>query len=153
LHDIVSFTDLKEGVGLKKTIMILVIVLAAFFAIGCTQDVGEPTVEEELPTEDTEVLEENSQPADDTEESAGVVVEVAIENFAFNPATVEISVGDTVMWTNFDSAPHTATGNEGEFDSGTLQTDQSFSFTFEEAGDFDYICTIHPSMEGVVVVE
>ncbi len=153
MHDIVSFTDLKEGVGLKKTIMILVIVLAAFFAIGCTQDVGEPTVEEELPTEDTEVLEENSQPADDTEESAGVVVEVAIENFAFNPATVEISVGDTVMWTNFDSAPHTATGNEGEFDSGTLQTDQSFSFTFEEAGDFDYICTIHPSMEGVVVVE
>lgn len=138
-----------------KKIIIFVVILAAFLAIGCAQDGGETgELEEELPAEGTtEVLEEDSHPANDSREASGVVVEVVIEDFTFKPATVEIFVGDTVMWTNFDSAPHTATGNEGEFDSGTLQTDESFSFTFEEAGSFDYICTVHPYMEGTVIVE
>ncbi|MBP2029103.1 plastocyanin [Methanohalophilus levihalophilus] len=145
---------------MKKTILMLAIVLVAFLAIGCTQDGGEtPVVEEEAPAEETPEDATEELPVDDTEttedeeEPAGVVVEVAIEDFKFVPESVTITTGDTVMWTNFDSAPHTATGNEGEFDSGTLQTDESFSFTFEEAGSFDYICTIHPSMEGVVIVE
>ncbi|MCD4822153.1 MAG: hypothetical protein K8R11_08830, partial [Methanococcoides sp.] len=51
------------------------------------------------------------------------------------------------------SAPHTATDNNDMFDSGTLAKGESFIMTFEEAGTYDYICTIHPWMEGTVIVE
>ena len=81
-------------------------------------------------------------------------VGVDISDFAFNPATVTIQVGDTVTWTNNDSTAHTATSadDEGLFD-GEMAPGASFSFTFTEAGTFDYICELHPEMEGTVVVE
>lgn len=81
----------------------------------------------------------------------GETHEVTIENFAFDPADLEIEAGDTVRWTNQDSAAHTATG-EGTFDSGTMQTGETFDFTFDEPGTFDYICTIHPEMTASVTV-
>jgi plastocyanin len=79
--------------------------------------------------------------------------EVEIEDFAFVPQNVQISVGETVTWENYDSAPHTATGDNGEFDSGNLATDQTFSHTFDTAGTFNYHCTVHPNMTGSVVVQ
>ena len=79
--------------------------------------------------------------------------EVEIRDFAFDPAAIEISVGDTVTWHNYDSAPHTVTGDNGEFDSGNLNTDQTFSHTFTTAGTFTYHCNIHPNMKGTIVVK
>ena len=79
--------------------------------------------------------------------------EVEIENFAFVPAAIQIAVGDTVTWENYDTAPHTVTGDNGEFDSGNLNTDQTFSHTFDAAGTFAYHCNIHPNMTGSVVVQ
>jgi plastocyanin len=78
---------------------------------------------------------------------------VTIANFAFDPATVRIQVGDSVTWTNQDSAPHTATAADGSFDTGQLGDGDSGSVTFETAGSFAYICSIHPAMAGTVVVE
>lgn len=78
---------------------------------------------------------------------------VQISNFAFSPATLTIAVGDTVTWTNADEEAHTATAADGTFDSGSLGTGASFSFTFTEAGTFPYICEFHPQMEGTIVVE
>jgi plastocyanin len=75
---------------------------------------------------------------------------VAIENFVYSPATVNVNVGDSVTWTNGDSAPHTATGDG--FDTGTLNEGESGSATFSSAGTFDYICALHPNMKGTVVV-
>jgi predicted secreted protein with PEFG-CTERM motif len=84
------------------------------------------------------------------------------DSYAPNP--VEINVGDTVTWTNDDSQPHTATsgtpsgGADGTFggEAGSfgiiLTTGQSMSFTFTEAGEFPYFCTLHPNMVGTVVV-
>lgn len=139
---------------MKITTMILAIVLTAFLAIGCTQDGGQQVeIGEESEVETTELLEEDGHPEDSDEETSGVVVEVTIEDFKFDPAPIRISVGDTVTWTNFDSATHTATSNGAEFDSGYLKKGESFSFTFEQKGTFDYICTIHPYMEGTVIVE
>jgi plastocyanin len=77
---------------------------------------------------------------------------VTIKNFAFAPASISVSVGDTVTWINQDSAPHTATGNGGSFNTGTLKKGQSGSHTFTKAGRFAYICAIHPNMRGTVVV-
>ncbi len=75
-----------------------------------------------------------------------------IADYSFTPATLTVHVGDTVTWTNNGPAPHTATANNGSFNTGTLQKGQSASHTFTQAGTFAYICTIHPFMHGTVVV-
>ncbi len=79
--------------------------------------------------------------------------DVTIAGFAFDPATVTIQVGDSVTWTNEDSAPHTATAGDGSFDTGQLGNGDSETVTFDAAGTFAYICSIHPQMAGSVVVE
>jgi plastocyanin len=82
--------------------------------------------------------------------SAQKTVDVSIQGFAFNPASVQISTGDTVKWTNMDSVDHTVTGST--FNSGMIHTGQSFEFRFTTPGVFDYHCSIHPSMKGTVTV-
>jgi len=93
------------------------------------------------------------KPAKASKERAPQTVTVAISNFAFEPATITIAPGDTVVFVNQDSAPHTATHNGAVFDTGTLATGQSGSITIDESGSYDYLCTIHPSMKGTVVVQ
>lgn len=77
---------------------------------------------------------------------------VEIADFAFAPATLTITVGDTVTWTNQDAVAHTATSTAGVFDSGDLEQGESYSATFTAPGTYDYLCTPHPSMTGRVVV-
>jgi plastocyanin len=78
---------------------------------------------------------------------------VTIKDFAFDPPQLEVAVGATVTWTNQDGATHTVTGDNGEFDSGNLDTGKSFSFTFTTAGTYSYHCEIHPYMTATVVVK
>jgi hypothetical protein len=73
-------------------------------------------------------------------------------DFFFSPPSVTIAVGDTVTWHNSGQAPHTATANDGSFDTGTINAGGSGSHTFNSAGTFSYICTIHPNMHGTVRV-
>ena len=84
--------------------------------------------------------------------SAGGEAEITIADFAFSGAET-VAVGDTVTVTNEDSTGHTWTASNGEFDSGTLAQGETFEFTFEEAGEFDYVCSIHPQMAGTITVE
>jgi len=79
--------------------------------------------------------------------------QVDIRGFAFAPATVTVSVGGTVDWTNGDPASHTVTFNDGSQSSGTLAKGQAFKRTFDTAGTFTYHCLIHPSMTGTVEVK
>src|SRR2546423_3003395 len=73
---------------------------------------------------------------------------VTIKDFSFAPKSISINVGETVSWTNTGKQPHTATGSG--FDTGTLKQGQSAPHTFNTAGTFNYICTIHPFMKGTV---
>src|SRR3954464_11218270 len=73
---------------------------------------------------------------------------VTIDNFTFSPAEVKVKVGDTVTWTNHDDIPHTAV-SAGKFRSKTMDTDDTFSFTFTSAGDYKYFCSPHPHMTGM----
>ncbi len=75
---------------------------------------------------------------------------VEIKGFKFSPASLEVAVGDTVTFTNADSAPHTGTALDGSFDTGTLSGGQSATVTISGAGDIDYKCNIHPSMKGTI---
>jgi plastocyanin len=80
--------------------------------------------------------------------------EVSEEGIAFNPAEVTVSVGDTVTWTNNDSVGHDVTADSfSSGDAGGMSPGDKFEHTFDEAGTFDYVCTVHPGMEGTVVVE
>jgi plastocyanin len=71
---------------------------------------------------------------------------------SYNPNPVEVKVGETVTWINDDSGRHTATSTDGTFDSGIMGKGQSFSYTFDKAGEYSYFCTLHPNMVGTVVV-
>ena len=77
---------------------------------------------------------------------------VSIQNFAFVPDTIRIKAGQTVTWTNKDTAPHTATSLSGAFGSNDLATNQTFQFTFNTTGTFSYHCTVHPMMATAYVV-
>jgi plastocyanin len=78
--------------------------------------------------------------------------EVEIEDFAYGPDPVTIEEGGKVIWKNRDSAPHTATADDGSFDTGTIEEDKLKSETFKEPGTYAYVCSIHPQMHGMVEV-
>jgi plastocyanin len=81
-------------------------------------------------------------------------VTVKIDNFAFDAPTVTVPQGATVTWVNDDEDPHTVVAEDGRsFRSKTLDTGDSFSFTFMSAGTFGYFCSVHPHMTGKVVVK
>jgi len=81
-------------------------------------------------------------------------VTVKIDNFAFDAQTVTVAPGSTVTWVNDDDAPHTVVAEDGKsFRSRTLDTGDTFSFTFMSAGTFGYFCSVHPHMTGKVVVK
>ena len=79
-------------------------------------------------------------------------------NSCYLPASLSVSVGDTVEWNNIDTAAHTVTagspaeGPSGAFDSSLLMAGASYSFTFDAAGSYDYFCMVHPWMTGKVTV-
>lgn len=77
---------------------------------------------------------------------------ITIQGMAFSPAEITISRGDTIRFTNNDSAPHTATFRSAGKDTGRLSQGQSAELTFETAGSYDYFCAVHPSMRGRVIV-
>jgi plastocyanin len=77
---------------------------------------------------------------------------VTIDNFTFQPAQLTVKVGTTVTWQNHDDIPHTIV-SAGKFRSKTMDTDDSFSFTFTTAGDYKYFCSLHPHMTGMIKVE
>jgi plastocyanin len=79
-------------------------------------------------------------------------VELAISKFAFAPKEITVAPGTTIVWVNRDEAPHTVVAEGRSFVSKGLDTDDRFAHAFEREGDFNYICSVHPFMTGVVHV-
>jgi plastocyanin len=77
---------------------------------------------------------------------------VDIKNFAFSPATITVTAGSTVVWTNADSIQHDITFDGGSISSSVLNHNDTFSHSFTTAGTYHYICSIHPFMHGTVIV-
>ena len=80
-------------------------------------------------------------------------VGIVMKNLAFDPATVTIKAGESVIWTNLDSMNHTVVADNGEFKSGNLGQNATFTFKFDKAGSYPFHSGIHPSMTGTVVVQ
>jgi plastocyanin len=83
---------------------------------------------------------------------AAASASVSIRDFEFAPGSVTIDAGDTVTWNNQGPTPHSATADNGSFDTGILDDGQSGSHTFDQAGTFSYFCTPHPNMRGTITV-
>lgn len=78
---------------------------------------------------------------------------VSMHNFAFDPATITVNKGDTVIWQNNDSVTHHVAADDGSFDLGGQSGGVTVKFTFTKTGMFNYHCTIHTAMAGVVIVK
>ncbi|HEX5014950.1 MAG TPA: cupredoxin family copper-binding protein [Candidatus Limnocylindrales bacterium] len=83
---------------------------------------------------------------------ATAAVTVEIKDFKFAPDPVEAAVGDAVGWTNGDSAPHTATLDDGSCDTGNINQGATGVLVFNEAGTYTYHCSIHTNMKGTINV-
>lgn len=91
-----------------------------------------------------------SEPAPSGEASKSEKVQIV--EFTYEPDPVVVQAGGKVTWQNEDSAPHTATADDGSFDTGTIDEGKLGSATFKEPGTFTYFCEIHPTMHGTVEV-
>ena len=137
---------------MKKWLLLLVLGLALGLVAGCGDDDDD---DDGGGGGDTAAqTQEQTQPeATDTGGGeAGGSEEVSIGDNFFEPEEVTVSAGTTIKWTNEGQVPHTVT-QEGGFDSGTLEPGAEFEQTFDEAGEIDYVCTIHAGQTGKVVVE
>ena len=94
-----------------------------------------------------------SEAAPSAAPAAGGGDAVSIKNFAFGPASLTVPAGSTVTWTNDDSAAHTATADDGSFDSSSIAPGATFSQTFDTAGSFAYHCSIHTNMKATIEVQ
>jgi plastocyanin len=91
-----------------------------------------------------------SEPAPSGEAAKSEKAEIV--EFAYQPDPVVVQAGGKVIWQNEDTAPHTATADDGSFDTGTVDKGKLGSATFKEPGTFTYFCEIHPTMHGTVEV-
>lgn len=125
----------------------------------------EETPEEEVPVEEEPVMEEETPMEEMIMESSVSIPEGSstpgceADSACYLPAETTVGVGGTVTWTNDDTAAHTVTsgtptdGPDGMFDSSIVMSGATFEYTFEEAGQYDYFCIVHPWMTGKVAVE
>jgi len=86
------------------------------------------------------------------EEKSGAKA-VTIDNFSFGPMQLEVPAGTQVTWINKDDVPHTVVSVDHKFKSRALDTDERFSFTFQDPGMYEYFCSVHPKMTGKIVVK
>ena len=131
------------------------------------QDAESTTTEETVEINEEVMVEEPTAPVEESSEPKTVSVEIPkgtaspgceTSNACFSPASLTINAGDTVEWTNTDTAAHTVTsgspsdGPSGVFDSSLIMGGASFENTFDEAGSYDYFCMVHPWMVGNIQV-
>jgi plastocyanin len=112
-----------------------------------TETEAEPAATAPNPADESSPA-ETQAPAGKLQRSA----KVEIVDFAYDPDPVQVETGGKVIWQTMDSAPHTATADDGSFDTGTLEEGKLKSETFKKAGTYTYFCAIHPTMHGTVEV-
>lgn len=133
----------------KTGILALLIVIAAIFTIGVVgfifANVASPAaVATPLPT--------SALPSEETTPSAQRV-EVIISNLSFQPASITVGRGSTIVWRNQDTVSHTVTAGDGSFNSGTIVAGDMFEQRFDKVKTYTYSCSIHPEMKGMIIVK
>lgn len=127
---------------MKKILIGICLMLCVLLLVSCAPKAEEKKVEKEI-----------TPPSLSEEEtgSSAVIHQVVIQNDQFDPESLAIKNGETVEWSNQDDTAHTVTFDNGEFDE-KLPVGATASYTSTKSGNFDYHCSIHPSMQGDVSV-
>jgi plastocyanin len=120
-----------------KKIIIFSFLGLSLILVGCGAQI--------TPTAKQNQISNQSQPV-----TAENTTNITIQNFAFNPVVLTVTKGTTVTWTNNDSVTHQIKSET--FNSDRLGNGESFSFTFNQTGNFDYVCAIHSTMKGKIIV-
>jgi plastocyanin len=135
-----------------RTLPITIPVIAALAFASCGDDGETGTT---APAGGGGAAATETQPSGNAPAPSGEAVraeKVEIVEFAYDPDPVTIEEGGKVIWVNRDPAPHTATADDGSFDTGTLEEGKLKSETFKQPGEYTYFCRIHPTMHGTVQV-
>lgn len=151
---------------MKSGFIILIILVGALVVSGCSSTnmpksvptpaptpayTQMPTTPESTPQTGTLAQNVTANISDKNIGNTSNTIDITIQGFAFHPATITISAGDTVKWTNRDSVNHDVKGDT--FDSGVMKSDGTFEMIFNQTGTYNYICSIHPSMQGQIIVQ
>ncbi|AFV24678.1 blue (type 1) copper domain protein [Methanolobus psychrophilus R15] len=146
----------------KGLIISFAVLLVVFFAIGCTDTGTDDGTDDTVvvpPTDDEPIDDEITEPTepttDDQQTDDDVVdtTEIMINEDGFDPETIRVMLGDTVTWTNTGQEDATITSDDDFFNSGMLGPGESFSYTFDVAGTFDYSSEEDFMTSGTVIVE
>lgn len=139
---------------MKKIVLIVVAFLIIFAGYAIYEEIKKEKTESNSATPTSSIITSNSNVLLSSNREA------KIENFSFNPPVLEIKAGDTVVWTNKDSAPHQIASDPHPkhtdlpaLSSGNLSINQTYSFTFNDIGEFNYHCHLHPYMKGKIIVK
>jgi plastocyanin len=143
-----------------KTVVVPVLLALTFAAAACGDDDSGETATQPgggaaEATEPDAAAEEEEEPAQSEPAPSGEAArseKVEIVDFFYQPDPVTVAVGGKVTWRNEDPEPHTATADDGSFDTEAIDPGKLKSETFKEAGTFSYFCEIHPQMNGSVEV-
>ncbi|MEK7447571.1 MAG: cupredoxin domain-containing protein [Patescibacteria group bacterium] len=127
---------------MKKPFIILAVVVLVIAGVGAyfllSSAYKQKTPEVRLPSEQT--------PQPPKEKNT-----ITIKDFAFNPDTLTVKVGDTVTWSNEDGVVHSIKATD--FTSPNIKNSETYKFQFTKVGTYGYNCGIHPYMKGKIVVE
>ena len=139
---------------MKKT-LILCLILFYIVISGCSTQKTEPQTYQQAEVTPTETQQTATQPIPSPSTTGlGTKKDVEISGFEFDPNTITVPKGASVVWTNKDSVRHTIVSDSGdEINSDTLSQGESYVHAFNTAGIYEYHCGIHPSMKGKVIVE
>jgi plastocyanin len=133
-----------------KRLLAPILTVLAFALVACGGDGDDGSTVTQTETGDSTSESGGNAPAPSGE--AVRAGKVRIVDFVYDPDPVTVQVGGKVIWQNEDAAPHTATADDGSFDTGTIEQGKIKSETFKDAGTYGYFCEVHPSMHGTVEV-
>jgi hypothetical protein len=160
------FINLTKYQNLPNIILSIVLVFALVMIVSCQSQT--PTSAPTITGDGTPLAPGEPEPA------TPLQIEVGIEGSVFNPAILpppppapgslppnapapapapNLPVGTIILWYNMDSIDHTVTAQDNSFDSGSISPNETFEYTFDQPGDFEYYCKIHPSMVGKITIE
>ncbi len=136
---------MKAKASLAAALILLALGLAA-----CGSDSGDDSSATTPTAAETGAETGGNAPAPSGEAERSAKVEIV--DFTYDPDPVTVQVGGKVIWLNQDAEPHTATAEDGSFDTGTLEEGKLKSENFKEVGTYAYVCDFHPDMHGTVEV-
>ena len=139
---------------ISSTLLATVLLVAGLAACGSDDDGGATAAGDgDTSTTAADTSETSAAPEGGAAPDAGAAPEVDIVDFAFAPEELVVAAGTTVTWTNKDDATHSVAVSALDEESDDMAKGDTFEITYDEAGEYPYVCGIHNYMKGTVTVE